>query len=99
MRFKSGKKPETTGKFTPKLRGPKPEVEHESSAQERPLQEHPLSVQTVEPEDLSKTGSSKPAQRELFEKNIRDGQAQEHHETVAGQHATGSFPGRKRRAG
>lgn len=94
MRFKSGKKPETEGKFTPKLRGPNPEVEHEM-----PAQEHPVSVQPVEPEDPRKTGSSKPAQREVLEKNVTEGQAKQHPETVAGQHATGSFTNKSRRAG
>lgn len=95
MRFKSGAKPETTGKFTPKVRGPKPEIEHEMAAQE-----HPVSVQPVEPEDPRKTGSSKPEQRQRLEQNVeRDGAAKPHPETVAGQHATGSFTGKKRRAG
>lgn len=94
MRFKSGAKPQTTGKFTPKVRGPKPEVEHEMSAQE-----HPVSVQPVEPEDPRKTGSSKPEQRQVLEKNIKDGAAQPHPATAPGQHATGSFTDKKRRAG
>jgi len=94
MRFKSGAKPETAGKFTPKLRGPEPAIEHEMTAQE-----HPTSVQPIEPADARKTGSSKPAQREMLEQNVREGQAREHPETVAGQHATGSFTGKKRRAG
>ena len=94
MRFKSGAKPETAGKFTPKLRGSEPAIEHEMTAQE-----HPASVQPVEPADARQTGSSKPAQREVLEQNVREGQARERPETVAGQHATGSFTGKKRRAG
>lgn len=96
MRFKSGAKPRTTGEFTPKVRGPKPEVEHEM-----PAQEHPVSVQPVEPEDPRKTGSSKPEQRERLEQNVKgkNPAAKPHPETVAGQHATGSFTGKKRRAG
>jgi hypothetical protein len=93
MRFKSGAKPETAGKFTPNLRGPKPAVEHEMTTQE-----HPTSVQPVEPADPRRTGSSKPAQREMLEQNVREGQAREHPETVAGQHATGPFTDKKRRA-
>jgi hypothetical protein len=62
-------------------------------------QEPPTSVQPIEPEDPRQTGSSKPAQRELLEQNVRDGQAREHPETVAGQHATGSFTDKKRRTG
>lgn len=61
--------------------------------------EAPASVQSVEPEDPRLTGSSKPMQRELLERNVRDGQAREHPETVAGQHATGSFTDKKRRTG
>jgi hypothetical protein len=94
MRFRSGKKPETEGKFTPKLRGPNPEVEHEVSAQE-----NPVSVQPVEPEDPQKTGSSEPARRQVLEKNVTEGKAKQHPETVAGQHATGSFTNKSRRAG
>lgn len=91
MRFKSGAKPETTGKFTPKVRGPEPEIEHEM-----PAREHPVSVQPVEPEDPQKAGSSKPEQREVLKDNVKgDGAAQPHPETVAGQHATGSFTNKK----
>jgi hypothetical protein len=84
MRFRSGAKPKTTGEFTSKLRGRGPEVEHEM-----PAQEHPVSVQPIEPEDPHETGSSKPAQRELLKQNAS--QAQPHPETAPGQHATGSF--------
>ena len=94
MRYQSGKKPVTSGQFTPKLRGPKPQVEHEE-----PAQEHPVSVQPIEPADPRQTGSSKSDQREILEDNISEGQAQPHPETVAGQHATGSFTDKKRRAG
>jgi hypothetical protein len=98
MRYRSGAKPSVPGKFTPKaatpqLRGQDPEVEHEMSAQE-----HPVSVQPVEPENPRKTGSSKPAQQKILEHNAQTGQLQEHPETVAGQHATGSFTDKKRRA-
>lgn len=94
MRYISGKKPQTSGQFTPKLRGPKPQVEHEL-----PAQEHPVSVQPIEPADPRQTGSSKSDQREILKDNISKGQAQPHPETVAGQHATGSFTDKKRRAG
>jgi hypothetical protein len=58
-------------------------------------QEPPASVQPIEPEDPRQTGSSKPIQREILEQNVREGQAREHPETVAGQHATGSFTRKK----
>ena len=61
--------------------------------------ESPTAVQSVETEDPHQMGSGKPVQREMLEENVRDGAAQEHPETVAAQHATGSFTGRKRRAG
>lgn len=88
MRFQSGAKPVTEGKFTPKLRGRRPGVEHEMAAQE-----HPVSVQPIEPEDPQKTGSSKQDQQELLKKNTQA--ARPHPETVAGQHATGSFTNKK----
>jgi hypothetical protein len=58
--------------------------------------EHPASVQHIEPEDPRHTGSSKPMQRELLRRNVRNGEARPHPETVAGQHATGSFTKKKR---
>jgi hypothetical protein len=90
MRYRSGAKPKTQGQFTPKLRGSKPEIEHEMAAQE-----HPVSVQPIEPNDPQKTGSSKPEQRELLRQNADKGAARAHPETVAGQHATGSFTHKK----
>jgi hypothetical protein len=73
----------------------KAEVLHEEPAGK---QEPPASVQPVEPEDARQTGSSKPMQREVLERNVRDGEAQPHPETVAAQHATGSFTRDKDRA-
>lgn len=62
--------------------------------------EPPAAVQPVEPEDARHLGSGKPVQREMLEKNVKgDGAAQPHPETVAGQHATGSFTKDKRKAG
>ncbi len=93
MRRLSGAKPVTTGPFTSKIRHP---------AGQNPAtqnQEHPASVQHVEPEDPRQTGSSKPAQGEILKHNMQTGQAHEHPESVAGQHATGSFTDKKRRAG
>lgn len=55
--------------------------------------EHPTSVQHIEPEDPRHTGSSKPMQRDLLRQNVERGQSRPHRETVAGQHATGSFTG------
>lgn len=85
MRRRSGGKPKTHGAFTSKLRRPATE-------------EHPVSVQSVEPENPRHTGGSKPTQREILEHNVSEGQLKEHPETVAGQHATGSFTDKKRHA-
>jgi hypothetical protein len=89
----------------------KPEVEHPKQRAssratggkikpEPPAGKHesPASVQPVETEDPHQMGSGKPVQREMLEKNVH-GAAEEHPETVAAQHATGSYTGRKRRAG
>jgi hypothetical protein len=76
--------------------GSKTDVKHDPPAGKHAP---PTSVQPVEPEDAHQTGGSKPVQREVLEKNVRDGQAREHPETVAGQHATGSFTDKKRHAG
>lgn len=64
---------------------------HEEKAQER--QASP-SVHPVEPDDAQITGTSRSLQRRVLGLNVEDGQAQEHPETPAGQHATGSFTGR-----
>lgn len=61
-----------------------------------PAPEHPASVQPIEPENARHVGSSKPAQRELLTQNTENEKTRPHPETVAGQHAVGSFAdGRK----
>ncbi len=64
-------------------------AEHHASKHEAPA-----GVQTVEPEDPSLTGGGHSSQKELLEHNVRAGHAQQHPETPAGQHATGSFTGK-----
>lgn len=61
--------------------------------------EAPAGVQPVEPEDPSLTGGSGSSQRELLEHNVRRGHAQQHPESPAGQHATGSFTGKRNEPG
>ena len=60
--------------------------EHDSSAQQPQTSVHP-----VGPKDKRATGTSR-SQREALQDNVAGGQAQQHPETPAGQHATGSFP-------
>lgn len=82
------KKPDRSSRTSAKI-NPKPSVSHEP----------PASVQTVETEDPRQIGSSKPIQREMLERNVSgDGAARERPETVAGQHATGSFTRKKQGA-
>lgn len=51
----------------------------------------------VEPEDAQVTGTSRSLQRRVLGLNVEGGQAQQHPETPAGQHATGSFTGKQGR--
>ena len=63
-------------------------------------EEAPAGVQPLETEDPRQVGSSKRAQRELLEQNVGEGGAAEGDpDAAAGLHSTGSFTGRKRRAG
>jgi len=63
-------------------------------------QEAPAGVQPVETEDPRQVGSGKRAQRELLEHNVgENGAARGNPDAAAGLHSTGSFTGRKRRAG
>ena len=55
-------------------------------------QQPQTSVHPVEPEDKRSTGTNRPEQRETLQQNVGGGQAQQHPDTPAGQHATGSFP-------
>jgi hypothetical protein len=47
----------------------------------------------VEPEEAYLTGANRAEQQKWLEKNVTQGQAQQHPDTPAGQHATGSFTG------
>jgi len=56
----------------------------------------PTSVQATRPsskEDAHSTHDNQTQQRKILEMNVKGGQARQHPETVAGQHATGSFTG------
>lgn len=64
--------------------------------EEKATAEQPqTSVHPAEPEDAYLTGTSRSLQRRVLGLNVGGKQAQEHPETTAGQHATGSFTGRK----
>jgi hypothetical protein len=63
----------------------------EKSTAEQPQ----TSVHPAEPEDAYLTGTSRSLQRRVLGLNVGGKQAQEHPETTAGQHATGSFTGKK----
>jgi hypothetical protein len=67
---------------------PTPASEKDSARQQ-------TSVQPTEPQDARVTGASRSLQRPLLGLNVERGQNQEHPETPAGQHATGSFTGGK----
>lgn len=69
--------------------------EHQQKASE---QQPETSVHPVEPEDAYLTGTSRSLQRRVLGLNVDGegrGQANQHPETPAGQHATGSFAGGK----
>jgi hypothetical protein len=61
-------------------------------ARDTSAQQPQTSVHPVEPEDKRASGTNASRQREALHHNIEGGQAQQHPETPAGQHATGSFP-------
>ena len=79
-----------------KRRGSGPQATHTDTATIKPepapgKHESPASVQSVEPEDPRHTGSSKSMQRTLLRHNNEHGHTHHHPESVAAQHATGSF--------
>jgi len=53
----------------------------------------PPSVQPVEAEDPKESGGDHHLQKKMLHENARDGAAEQHPATPAGQHATGSFTG------
>lgn len=67
---------------------------HEEKAE---TQQPSLSVHPVEPEDAQLTGTSRSLQRRVLGLNVEGRQAEQHPETPAGQHATGSFTGTGKR--
>jgi hypothetical protein len=71
----------------------------EHSGQVESQHHSPPSVQPVEPADPSEAGQHHSDQGHVLHHNTEGKQAQEHPETVAGQHATGSFTDKKDRQG
>jgi hypothetical protein len=68
--------------------------ENEAGAQKPETSVHP-----VEPEDMKSVAQDSARQNEALRQNVDGegkGQAKQHPETPAGQHATGSFTGDKR---
>jgi hypothetical protein len=71
-----------------KVHRPSRSVEEKASPQKSETSVHP-----AEPEDAKTTGAA-DAQRRVLGLNVGEGgHAQQHPETTAGQHATGSFTG------
>jgi hypothetical protein len=79
----------------PRSSAAKPNPPSGKSSAQRPE----TSVHPVEPEDPKAAGADHQQQRHVLRHNIEGGQAQEHPETPAGQHATGSFTDKQRREG
>ena len=65
------------------------------NATERTASHHhpPASVQPVEAEDPKQSGGHPHLQKRVLNENVEGGAAQQHPESPAGQHATGSFTG------
>lgn len=72
----------------------KPDPRSAQHADESSAQQPETSVHPLEPEDKRATGTSGSRQREMLRDNVEGGQTQQHPDTPAGQHATGSFSGR-----
>jgi hypothetical protein len=53
----------------------------------------PSSVQPVEAEDPKESAGNQHLQKKVLNENVEGGAAQQHPESPAGQHATGSFIG------
>lgn len=64
----------------------------EKSAEELVANQPQPSVQPTEPEDVSKAGSHAAGQKRVLHESVKREERQQHPESVAGQHATGSFP-------
>jgi hypothetical protein len=64
-------------------------------AETEPKSNAPTSVQHIEPTDGATAGDKQEEQHQALEKSAKNKQAEPHPETVAGQHATGSFTGER----
>jgi hypothetical protein len=67
------------------------EGQPQDDAKQSPAEQAETSVHGIEPEDKRAAGTTGTRQRETLHQNVGGGQAQQHPETPAGQHATGSF--------
>jgi hypothetical protein len=70
--------------------------EHAAAKQAAPTSVQPGHT-PIKPEDARLVGAGRSEQQEWLEKNVTQGQAQQHPDTPAGQHATGSFTGENAR--
>lgn len=76
---------------TEKNGSPAPHNPHASNSPEHKQASVQPSAPPVEPEDAYLTGTSRSLQRRVLGLNVDGHHAQQHPETPAGQHATGSF--------
>jgi hypothetical protein len=68
---------------------------HQNAAERKSGDHHPpTSVQPVEPEDAKQTGGDPHLQKRVLAENVEGGALEQHPESPAGQHATGSFTGK-----
>jgi hypothetical protein len=76
----------------------KPDAPSPKQQANTPAQKPATSVHPVEPEDKKATGNGQRQQRKVLQMNVgRNGHAQGHPATPAGQHATGSFSGQTKK--
>jgi hypothetical protein len=71
----------------------RPDV-HRNAAERTASHHHPpASVQPVEAEDPKESAGDHHLQKKVLNENVKGGASQQHPESPAGQHATGSFTG------
>lgn len=69
----------------------RPDV-HRNAAEQAASHHHPpASVQSVEAEDPMQSGGHPHLQKRVLNENVEGGAGEQHPESPAGQHATGSF--------
>jgi hypothetical protein len=71
----------------------RPDVHRNASGQAASHHHPPTSVQTVEAEDPKESAGDRHLQEKVLNENVEGGAAEQHPDSPAGQHATGSFTG------